>query len=1135
MADKYSTPPNNFPTPQEQLSPTKYLDLAGLVEFWARVKEYIDNADTTFDSKLRDLYDAVIGESGGSVDTTNGTLGERMSRVEGYVENISTDKTNSTYIDIDVTQDTGVDVLGKQTQIVLKDTELVNKISEIEEAIEDRLLINDVPETLPNPESLIIEYVDKDNVAQTITYDGSAQVSKELSMYYATTSNRANVAGEVDKELIILDANGSEKRFKGNADVDLSDGIYYASTAGNADKLDGYESNYFATADALSDLSDRVTTTEGFVKTVDVDSNGELISISIAPNNGDVKVSLDENALIEKFNEYTPTNELPDALPNPESLTIIDSTGKEVVYDGSTSVGIDSISYSATSGDSNKLDGHESDYFATAGALSDLSDRVTTTEGFVKTVNIDSNGELITLNITPNNGDVKVSLDDSAYKEFKETIESTNYVNTFGGVSGDITIDENNQTTWAVNFGISDNKLVGSVIAPTDWVKDIEVDSNNPLSPYVTISESEVDGVSTLSLGGSLIEKLNDITDDLTNHTHTGEQIALGRDLDGETESQFNQDTTVTGAIETLKEMISGLGKVVEIKGIIDSLPEDTTGYEDGDIIIISSSSDGEESGGKKEYLCFGGKWYLLGYTDEVYDLIDGLNTIYNSHTHNVTVTPTGEINNTINISAEAAANQNTVSVNSITSVGELPTATVKEIPTAGHTHSVTIIPGGTIENEFVGSSADTTATTAVVDVNSIVSVGELPTTTTKELPTKSHTHDVTIVPLGRIENTAGYSDITTSASVGIAEVASQSHTHTTQATSSAGVSVATAGHTHTTQASVDDATNRVVVASHDHTHTTDSTGSHTHTFSGSSAQSTNVATASSHDHTHTTNSAGQHNHTFNGSVENAGGTVSYANGILTINLVHTHTMTGTIENAGGHSHDVNANTTAGISVSAAAHTHEISGTIAENGSHAHNVNATGTAGSSVTTAAHTHAILAATNNTTNVINVASQTHTHNVDATTTAVVNAALATHDHTATVITSIDSVFIGANSTGTSTASNQSENITIIDNVGSLPTVEVIKVAADAHTHSVTAEGSVNSTFTGTESTINTGSANGSEEINIIDNLGSLPTIESISVAVGDHTHDVEVTGEITSEFVGDSLSIMSDQPTQKHTIS
>ena len=53
MADTFETKPNNFGNTNQ--SHTKYLDLAGLKEFWDRVKDYIDTQDLTIYDRIKDI------------------------------------------------------------------------------------------------------------------------------------------------------------------------------------------------------------------------------------------------------------------------------------------------------------------------------------------------------------------------------------------------------------------------------------------------------------------------------------------------------------------------------------------------------------------------------------------------------------------------------------------------------------------------------------------------------------------------------------------------------------------------------------------------------------------------------------------------------------------------------------------------------------------------------------------------------------------------------------------------------------------------------------------------------------------------------------------------------------------------
>ena len=57
----------------------------------------------------------------------------------------------------------------------------------------------------------------------------------------------------------------------------------------------------------------------------------------------------------------------------------------------------------------------------------------------------------------------------------------------------------------------------------------------------------------------------------------------------------------VTGA--QVQAAIAGLSGAMHFRGVVAALPESTTGYEDGDVILI----------GTKEYVCSAGKWVELG------------------------------------------------------------------------------------------------------------------------------------------------------------------------------------------------------------------------------------------------------------------------------------------------------------------------------------------------------------------------------------------------------------------------------------------------------------------------------------------------------------------------------------------
>ena len=66
MADTFDTKPDNFSASGSSV--TKYLDLAGLQEFWSRSKDYIDNQDSKLHNQLKAIHDKIKDISGLDID-----------------------------------------------------------------------------------------------------------------------------------------------------------------------------------------------------------------------------------------------------------------------------------------------------------------------------------------------------------------------------------------------------------------------------------------------------------------------------------------------------------------------------------------------------------------------------------------------------------------------------------------------------------------------------------------------------------------------------------------------------------------------------------------------------------------------------------------------------------------------------------------------------------------------------------------------------------------------------------------------------------------------------------------------------------------------------------------------------------
>ena len=133
---------------------------------------------------------------------------------------------------------------------------------------------------------------------------------------------------------------------------------------------------------------------------------------------------------------------------------------------------------------------------------------------------------------------------------------------------------------------------IGVTVSPTDASTEdvtITVDASAITNKLTTIDQYKVNDK---PISGS--------------PTLTGDDITLGVPVGDN--NNYPTGQTISESIKKLLTTIAGLGQVLEIKGVKTSLPANTSGYENGDVIIV----------GNKEYLCYESAWYLLGDTTQL-------------------------------------------------------------------------------------------------------------------------------------------------------------------------------------------------------------------------------------------------------------------------------------------------------------------------------------------------------------------------------------------------------------------------------------------------------------------------------------------------------------------------------------
>lgn len=215
------------------------------------------------------------------------------------------------------------------------------------------------------------------------------------------------------------------------------------------------------------------------------------------------------------------------------------------------------------------------------------------------------------------------------------------------------------------------------------------------------------------------------------------------------------------------------------------------------------------------------------------------------------------------------------------------------------------------------------------------------------------------------------------------------------------------------------------------------------------------------------------------------------------------------------------------------------------NANHTHSVTAAGSVSSSFTGSA----VTSAASDTTNKTAVAASDHTHSVTATgsvsstftgsaatsakpdssiTANKTSMAKADHTHSVTASGSVSSSFTG------SAVSSAKPDSTITANKTSM--------AKSDHTHSVTAAGSVSSSFTGSAVTSggNSGSNFNGVESPTYDSTNKRLKFVIKSAAPGSHTHSVTASGSVSSSFTGSAVtsgasSSNTDIPNMNHVHS
>lgn len=280
--------------------------------------------------------------------------------------------------------------------------------------------------------------------------------------------------------------------------------------------------------------------------------------------------------------------------------------------------------------------------------------------------------------------------------------------------------------------------------------------------------------------------------------------------------------------------------------------------------------------------------------------------------------------------------------------------------------------------------------------------------------------------------------------------------------------------------------------------------------------------------HTHDYTPAGSVSSSFLGSAVTSGATGSGSRADVSTPS-HTHSVTaGGSVSSSFSGNEVSTGKPVGTS-STATYTTSVA-----NGDHTHSYTPAGSVSSSFSGSA----VTSGKPDTTNVTSVASSGHTHTTTSTGTASADStnkasvAKGDHTHSVTAAGSVSSTFTGtAVTSGANSGSAVAALITpTYDSTTKSLTFSTSNVAPNGHTHSVTAAGSVSSTFTGSAVTsgatasgsrVDASTAGHTHSVSVSGTSGGPSGTTSLPNT--NHTHSVTASGSVSSSFSGTAATI------------
>lgn len=256
----------------------QYINITGLTAFWEAAREWIEK-----------LIRSNINDEVTARQNADNALEERVDSLEAdRIKSVTKGTSTENYLTL------GVSTTDLNTTITIDDTPLKEKIEEIDGEMDTFVKSESIPIKLPNPQPLAVQWTDKKNQTQQVIYDGSEESQVDLTegIYYATTSTTAT---RVSNYLTIEDKDGRDMTYNGS-DPEFIDSIKYA---GDADKLGGQLPSYYAKNSELVELSETVSSIDARVTTNTTNISDEVTARQNADNALDERLDAIESSYVK--------------------------------------------------------------------------------------------------------------------------------------------------------------------------------------------------------------------------------------------------------------------------------------------------------------------------------------------------------------------------------------------------------------------------------------------------------------------------------------------------------------------------------------------------------------------------------------------------------------------------------------------------------------------------------------------------------------------------------------------------------------------------------------------------------------------------------------------------------------------